>query len=295
MVLSFKLLLSIVTGSDNPGTDGTSDQDSEHPDLPWKEDKVPDPVDSESDPFLVDSVLNGILPGVDLPFDLEDTVQCREIDVLESSVPGILFLLWLPKIDEWEQLNITIIVNLVGTEMVSIVLIGPPGNRETVTNGNVPDVNLSHDVIPLVIALMGNPTSEKSTETKAETSQQRIISSVPSSKEVESNSVEDLKSFNSIVCLEDASLLKLVVKLEVAGFWELILVWDFSGWHVLEHLSSIIGMESIEIVSDIGVMEVGKDAGTTWVTLGEFGDVVESVLNDNTDGFIGGHGLLGNL
>lgn len=162
-------------------------------------------MESESGDLVVDSVLEDVNDAVDLPFDLEDAIQCGEVNVLETSIPGVLLLLWLPEIDEWEQLDVAIVVDLVGTEMVAVVFLGPPGNGETVAHGDVPEVDLSEDVISLVVALVTDPASQKGAEAQAEAGKEGVGVGVPGGEEEEPESVADLK----------ASMAKLALKMLV--------------------------------------------------------------------------------
>jgi len=73
-LLSFVLVLSLVTGSDDESGNSSCNKDTQGPDLPRQEGNVPGPVNSQTNQFLIVSV--GISPEnrIDLPFNLEDSV-----------------------------------------------------------------------------------------------------------------------------------------------------------------------------------------------------------------------------
>lgn len=73
-LLSFVLMLSLVTGSDDESGNSSCNKNTQGPDLPGQESNVPGPVNSQTNQLLV--VFVGIGPEyrVDLPFDLKDGV-----------------------------------------------------------------------------------------------------------------------------------------------------------------------------------------------------------------------------
>ena len=73
-LLSFVFVLSLVTSCDDKSGNGTSNKDSQSPDLPRQEEDVPGPVDSQTNHLLVVSLRNGPLNRVNLPFNLKDSV-----------------------------------------------------------------------------------------------------------------------------------------------------------------------------------------------------------------------------
>jgi len=88
--------------------------------------------------------------------------------VLDGSVPSIFGLLRGPEVDEGEELNITIVVSFVSTQMVTVVLGGPPVRGKTIANGGIDQVDISHDVVSLMVTLMTNPTTDEGTKTEAD-------------------------------------------------------------------------------------------------------------------------------
>lgn len=226
LLLSFILEFGLVTGSDDESGDGTCDEDTQGPDLPRQEAEVPDPVDGQANHFFIVSAVDGPEDGINLPFNLKDAIQCGEIDVLNASVPGVLRLLGGPEIDEGEELNITIVLSFVGTQMVTIVLGGPPIGGKTIADGSINQVNVSHDVISLVITLVTNPTADEGTETEAEGRENGVGLAVPGCQEEQGNSVEDLDKFNNVVSLEEIALLKLEHELQVISLGDLVFFSD---------------------------------------------------------------------
>lgn len=216
-LLSFIHVLSLMTGSDDESRDGTCDKDSQSPDLPRQEADVPDPVDGQANHFFIVSGVDCPENGINLPLDLEDAIQCGEIKVLDASVPDIIFLLWGPKIDEGEKLDITIVVGFVSTQMVTVVLGGPPVGRKTITDGSINQIDVSHDVISLVITLVTNPTTDEGTEAEADGSKDRVSLRIPGCQEEQGKGVEDLNKFNNVVGVENISLLKLKQELQVVS------------------------------------------------------------------------------
>lgn len=49
--------------------------------------------------------------------------------MLDSSIPSVLFLGGLPKVDIREELDVTIVLSFVGAQVMSVVLGGPPVDR----------------------------------------------------------------------------------------------------------------------------------------------------------------------
>lgn len=88
--------------------------------------------------------------------------------MLNGSVPSIFALLGGPEVDEGEELNITIVVSFVSTQMVTVVFGGPPVGGKTIAHGGINQIDVSHDVVSLVITLMTNPTTDEGTETEAD-------------------------------------------------------------------------------------------------------------------------------
>jgi len=210
--------------------------------------------------------------------------------VLERSVPNILFLLRGPKVDEGEKLDITIVVHLVGAQVVTVMLGGPPAGREAIDDGSIDEVHVSHDVISLMVTLMTDPATKESTDTQAEDSQERVGMAIIGCEEAEGESVKDLDSFDDIICLEESFFLELLTDLDVIRWCDLILVGELGGLHVLEHLASSVGVDGVEVVSGVAIVEFFDDQSASRMELGEFGDVVQSVVNDDV-GFL----VLGSL
>ena len=73
-LLSFILEFGLVTGSDNESRDGTSNKDAQGPDLPRQEADVPDPVNGQANHFFIVSAVDGPEDGINLPFNLKDTI-----------------------------------------------------------------------------------------------------------------------------------------------------------------------------------------------------------------------------
>jgi len=63
-----------MAGSHDPGGYTSREEDSTEPDLPWHH-EIPDPVDSETNEFLVESSLDRPDERVDLPLKMEDAIQ----------------------------------------------------------------------------------------------------------------------------------------------------------------------------------------------------------------------------
>lgn len=73
-----------------------------------------------------------------------------------------------PEVDEGEELDITIVISFVSAQMVTVVLGGPPVGGKTIADSGINQVDVSHDVISLMIALMADPTADEGTETEAD-------------------------------------------------------------------------------------------------------------------------------
>lgn len=125
--------------------------------------------------------------------------------MLDASVPGILGLLGGPEVDEGEELDITIVISFVGAQMVTIVLGGPPVGGKTIADGGINQIDVSHDVVSLVIALVTNPTANEGTKTEADGGKNRVGLAIPGCQEEQGNRVEDLNKFNDVVGLEKVS------------------------------------------------------------------------------------------
>lgn len=74
ILLAAEHLFRLMTGSDDPGSDGTTEEDTREPDLP-REAEVPGPVDDEEDHFSLSFIGEGPHHRVDLPLEEEDSVQ----------------------------------------------------------------------------------------------------------------------------------------------------------------------------------------------------------------------------
>jgi len=146
--------------------------------------------------------------------------------VLDASVPSILRLLGGPKVDEGEELNITIMVSFVGAQMVTIVLGGPPVGGKTIADGSINQIDVSHDVISLVITLVTNPTANEGTKTEADGGKNGVGLAIPGCQEEQGNSVEDLNKFNNVVGVENISLLKLKQELQVVSLGDFVFFGD---------------------------------------------------------------------
>jgi len=142
--------------------------------------------------------------------------------MLNASVPGVLGLLGGPEVDEGEELNITIMLSFVGAQMVTIVLGGPPIGGKTIADGSINQVDVSHDVISLVITLMTNPTTDEGTETEAESRKNGVSLAIPGCQEEQGNSVEDLNKFNNVVGFEKISLFELEHELQVISLGDFV-------------------------------------------------------------------------
>lgn len=147
--------------------------------------------------------------------------------MLDASVPGILGLLGGPKVDEGEELNITIVLSFVGTQMVTVVLGGPPIGGKTIANGSINQIDVSHDVISLVITLVTNPTTDEGTKAEADGGKNGVGLAIPGCQEEQGNSMEDLNKFNNVVGFEKiAGLLQLEQKFQVVSLGDFVFFGD---------------------------------------------------------------------
>jgi len=212
--------------------------------------------------------------------------------VLDASVPSIISLLGGPEVDEGEELNITIVLSFVSAQVVTVVLGGPPVGGKTIADGSINQIDVSHDVISLVITLVTDPTADEGTETEADGGENGIGLAVPGGQEEQGNSVEDLNKFNNVVGLEKVGLLKLEQELQVVSLGDFVFFSDVGGGHVFEHFLGSFGVKSVEIISDIAIMEVFEDQTSTGMSLAKLGQVIKPVINDNLDLLVGSHRIL---
>lgn len=146
--------------------------------------------------------------------------------MLDASVPGILRLLGGPEVDEGEELNITIVLGFVGAQMVTVVLGGPPVGGKTIADGSINQIDVSHDVISLVITLVTNPTTDEGTETETDGSENWVGLAIPGCQEEQGNSVEDLNKLNNVVGFEKISLLELEQEFQVVSLGDFVFFSD---------------------------------------------------------------------
>ena len=147
--------------------------------------------------------------------------------MLDASVPGILSLLGGPKVDEGEELNITIVISFVGAQMMTIVLGGPPVGGKTIADGSINQIDVSHDIISLVITLMTNPTTDEGTEAEADGGKNGVGLAIIGCQEEQGKSVEDLNKFNNVVGLEKfGGLLKLEQEFQVVSLGNFVFFGD---------------------------------------------------------------------
>jgi len=117
-------------------------------------------------------------------------------------------------------------LSFVGAQMVTVVLGSPPVGGKTIADGGINQVDVSHDVIPLVITLVTNPTTNEGTKTKAEGGENGVSLAIPGCQEEQGNSVEDLDKFNNVVGFEKISLLKLKHELQVISLGDFVFFSD---------------------------------------------------------------------
>jgi len=91
------------------------------------------------------------------PRNEQQAIQCGKIIMLKLSIPSLKLLSNLVQKQQRLHLNIRVIINFIGTQMMSIVLFTPPRSRKSHYYISINSSNLSHRCISLMIHTMSDP------------------------------------------------------------------------------------------------------------------------------------------